>query len=220
MPMDLKMETSDLGVLRVRFKGKPFYKLVEHHLKKQSQTERIQGIQGTIAMLPHQAQGIAEDFIDRWNQHAYDQSFWQQDTASVFEEIVNDARAVLSEATIPFDDETLFNMFNIVVVSYAYSAYDQPKIREFLGIKFFSFPWFSMISLLYPLGAAIYMVTQEPARPMMIVGYGLVNLGFLLFGAGILKGTFRVLGLTKRWHVLAGGAIALLIGIFLSKIEA
>jgi hypothetical protein len=218
--MDSKMEKSDLEVLRVSFKGKPLYKLVEHHLKRQSQTERIQGIQGTIAILPQQAQSIAEDFIDRWNPHAYDQSFWQKDAASIFEEIVDDARTVFSEAGVPFDDETLFNMFNIIMVSYAYSAYDQPKIREFLGIKSFSFPWLSMISLLYPLGAAIYMVTQTPTRPTMIVGYGLVNLGFLLFGAGILKGTFRVLGLTKRWHVLAGGAIALLIGTFLSNMEA
>jgi hypothetical protein len=218
--MDSKMEKSDLEVLRVSFKGKPLYKLVEHHLKRQSQTERIQGIQGTIAILPQQAQSIAEDFIDRWNLHAYDQSFWQKDAASIFEEIVDDARTVLSEAGVPFDDETLFNMFNVIMVSYAYSAYDQPKIREFLGIKSFSFPWLSMISLLYPLGAAIYMVTQTPTRPTMIVGYGLVNLGFLFFGAGILKGTFRVLGLTKRWHVLAGGAIALLIGTFLLNMEA
>jgi hypothetical protein len=218
--MDSKMEKNDLEVLRASFKGKPLCRLVEHHLKRQSQTERIQGIQGTIAMLPQQAQSVAEDFIDRWNLHAYDQSFWQKDAASVFEEIVDDARSVLSEAGLPLDDETLFNMFNIIMVNYAYSAYDQPKIREFLGIKSSSFPWLSMISLLYPLGAAIYIVTQTPARPTMIAGYGLVNLGFLLIGAGILKGTFRVLGLTKRWHVLAGGAIALLIGIFLSKIEA
>jgi hypothetical protein len=216
--MDSRMEKDGLEVIRVSFKGKPLCKLVEHHLKKQSQSERIQGIQGTIALLPQQAQGIAEGFVDRWNLRAYDQSFWQKDAASVFEEIVDDARTVLSEACVPLDDETLFNMFNIVVVSYAYSAYDQPKIREFLGIKPFSFPWLSMIFLLYPLGAAIYMVTQTPLEPRIIVGYGLVNLGFLLFGAGILTGTFRVLGLRKRWHVLAGGAIALLIGTFLSKV--
>jgi hypothetical protein len=218
--MDSKMEKSNLEVLRVGFKGKPLYKLIEHHLKRQSQTERIQGIQGTIAVLPQQAQSIAEDFIDRWNLRAHDQSFWQKDAASVFEEIVDDARSVLSEAGLPLGDETLFNMFNIIMVSYAYSAYDQPKIREFLGIKSFSFPWLSMISLLYPLGAAIYMVTRTPTRPTMIVGYGLINLGFLLFGAGILQGTFRVLGLTKRWHVLVGGAIALLTGTFLSIMEA
>jgi hypothetical protein len=54
----------------------------------------------------------------------------------------------------------------------------------------------------------------------MIVGYGLANLGYLLIGAGIVKGTFKILRLMKRWHVLVAGAIAFLIGTFLSNIAA
>jgi hypothetical protein len=78
----------------------------------------------------------------------------------------------------------------------------------------------SAISLLYPIGAGVYIGTQTPASTPMMVGYCLANLGYLLIGAGIMKGTFRVFGLKKRWHVLAAGAIAFLIGTLLSNIGA
>jgi len=171
-------------------------------------------------MLPEEARGLVEGFIDRWNLRAYDRAFWQTDTASVFDEITEDAKNVFSDIGLAFDDDMLFNMFNIVVLSYAYSAYDQSKMREFMGIKLSTFPWVSAISLLYPIGAAIYIAMQTPARPPMILGYGLANLGYLLVGAGVFKGTFRILGLKKRWHVLVAGTIAFLIGTFLSNIAA
>ncbi len=89
---------------------------------------------GTMGMLPESAHQIAIDFIDRWNQRVYEQSFWTKDTSEVFVEIIEDARLVLSSAGIPSDDEALFNMFQIVVLSYAYSASDQRKMRKFIGI--------------------------------------------------------------------------------------
>jgi len=89
-----------------------------------------------------------------------------------------------------------------------------------MRIKASIFPWVSAIFLLYPIGAAVYIATQTPARPPMIVGYGFANLGYLLVGAGIFKGTFKIFGLKKRWYVLVAGAIAFLIGTFLSNIDA
>ncbi|MBT9149783.1 MAG: hypothetical protein AAGB97_00100 [Dehalococcoidia bacterium] len=68
-------------------------------------------------MLPEKAKPLVEPFIDRWNARAYEKDFWQMDTAIVFDEIIGDARSVLSESGIAFDDETLFNMFNIIVLS-------------------------------------------------------------------------------------------------------
>jgi hypothetical protein len=93
-------------------------------------------------------------------------------------------------------------------------------MREFMGVKGSIFPWVSAISLLYPIGAGVYIATQTPARPPMIVGCGLANLGYLLIGAGIFKGTFRIFGLRRRWQVLVAGTIAFLIGTFLSNIGA
>ena len=218
--MDRKPQSVNLSELRAGFKGKSFSQLIDHHLNRQSQDQRIQGINGTIAMLPEQARGLVEAFIDRWNLRAYDQVFWHTDTASVFDEITLDAKNVLSETGLQADDEMLFNMFNIIALSYAYSAYDQPKIRQFMGIKASVSPWVSAISLLYPIGAGIYIATQTPASMAMIVGYCLANLGYLLIGAGIIKGTFRIFGLKKRWQVIVAGALAFLVGTFLSNIGA
>ena len=71
------------------------------------------------------------------------------------------------------------------------------------------FPWVSAIALLYPIAAMIFLTVRTPASSIMIAGYGLANLGYLLFAAGILAGTFRVLGLKKRWHVLALAIVCL-----------
>jgi len=124
----------DLPELRAQFAGTRFCELVQHHLRRQTQRERIQGVQGTIALLPATERGLAEEFIDRWNVRTNDRDFWQRDTADVFDEVVADARSVLRPFGLETDDEAAFNLFNIIVLNYAYGAYDQPRMREFMGI--------------------------------------------------------------------------------------
>jgi len=129
-----KMEKIDLAKLKVGFQEKPFNQLVKHHLKKQNTRQLFEGALGTKAMLPASAQPLCEGFIDRWNERVYDREFWHLDTAQVFSNIIEDARLLLETAGVLTDDETLFNMFQIVVLSYAYSASDQPNMRKFIGI--------------------------------------------------------------------------------------
>ena len=59
----------------------------------------------------------------------------------------------------------------------------------------------STISLLYPIVAMIYIATKIPEVPV-ILGYGLSQLGFVMFFAGVYKGTFLVFNLDKRLQVL------------------
>lgn len=80
-------------------------------------------------------------------------------------------------------------------------------------------PVVSAISLLYPLAAAIY-IARTPASSTQIVGYALAQLSYVLFAAGVLRGTFGVFGLKKRGHVLACGAVVFLIGVALSNVGA
>lgn len=214
----MDIQKINLEKIRQGFHGKPFWKLVKHHLDRQKKDTRILGIQGTVEMLPEEARPLAEPFIDRWNERAYEKDFWQMDTAIVFDEIIDDARSVLFESGIQFDDETLFNMFNIIVLSYAYSAYDQPKMKEFIGIRYSKFPWLSAISLFYPVLATFYISTRTPASLPMVIGYGLANLGYVMFAAGIFAGTFRIFGLTKRWQVFVGAIVAFLFGTILSNV--
>ena len=216
----MNIERINLEEVRKGFQGRPLSKLVEHHLGRQKQDKRVLGIQGTVEMLPKQAKALVEPFIDRWNNRAYEKDFWQMDTAEVFNEIIEDARSILSESGIPFDDETLFNMFNIIVLTYAYSAYDQPKMRKFIGVRFSKFPWISAISLLYPVSAVLYVSASTPASFPMVIGYGLANLGYVMFAAGVFGGTYRIFGITKRWQVFVGAFIAFLVGTALSNMGA
>jgi len=212
------MQKINLEELRQGFQGKPFCELIKHHLDHQKQDTRIFGIQGTAEMLPKEARPLVEPFINRWHDRAYEKDFWQMDTAIVFDEIIDDARRVLSESGIQFNDETLFNMFNIIVLSYAYSAHDQPKMREFIGIRSSKFPWMSAISLFYPVLATFYISTRTPASLPIVIGYGLANLGYVMFAAGIFAGTFRIFGLTKRWQVFVSAIVAFLVGTILSNV--
>jgi len=93
-------------------------------------------------------------------------------------------------------------------------------MRAFMRIGGTGFPWPSALALLYPVTATIYIATWTPAGPAMVVGYGLANLGYLLFGAGIWAGTFRILGLRKRWQVLASAVVSFVLGTVLSNVGA
>jgi hypothetical protein len=81
------------------------------------------------------------------------------------------------------------------------------------------FPWVSALSLLYPIAVTIYIATRTPATPAMVLGYGVANLAYLLFTAGIFAGRFGVFGLRNRWQVFALGFICFLLGTYLSNIS-
>lgn len=82
------------------------------------------------------------------------------------------------------------------------------------------FPWFSALSLLYPITAMAYIATWTPATPTIVVGYGAANFAYLLLVAGIFTGTFRVFGLRKRWQVFALAVGCFVLGTYLSNISA
>ena len=91
-------------------------------------------------------------------------------------------------------------------------------MREFMGILGGSFPWPSALGLLYPITAIVYVGTATPAGAAMVVGYGIANLGYLLFVAGVFGGTFQILGLNNRWQVFAAAVAAFLLGTLLSNV--
>lgn len=214
------MKAVNLCLLREQYRGTRFCQLVQHHLRRQSQNQRIQGLKGLVAMLPESARGLVEEFIDRWNCRIYEHDFWQQDTAAAFDEILDDARNHLKPLGLAADDEAAFGLFNIIVMNYAYSAYDQPKMREFMGITGAGFPWPSALALLYPIAAVSYMAMATPAKPTMVMGYGFANLGYLLFAAGVWPGRFRILGLSTRRRVLGVALLSIVAGVVLSNIRS
>ena len=69
----------------------------------------------------------------------------------------------------------------------------------------------STISLLYPIVAMIYTATKIPEVPV-ILGYGLSQLGYVMFFAGVYKGTFLVFNLDKRRQILSVAIILIVSG--------
>lgn len=129
------MQPIDMNQFRTGVKGKPYKALIQHHLKKQNDNDRNLGILGTIEMIPLEIHQALEDYIDRWNLRGYDKHFWITDCADVFDEMIQDARAVLQYSGMPEEDEILFNFFQVVTLNFASMASEQPKLRKFAGIK-------------------------------------------------------------------------------------
>ena len=69
----------------------------------------------------------------------------------------------------------------------------------------------STISLLYPIVAMIYIATKIAEVPV-IFGYGLFQLGFVMFFAGVYKGTFLVFNLDKRLQVFVSAIVCVGMG--------
>lgn len=79
-------------------------------------------------------------------------------------------------------------------------------------------PWLSALSLCYPIFAALYIASHARASAPLVVGYGLANLGYLLFAAGIFAGHFYVFRLTERWQVLVLALVSFGLGTVLSNL--
>ncbi|MGH2350371.1 MAG: hypothetical protein ACRDI2_10490 [Chloroflexota bacterium] len=125
----------DLQQLRMGFAGRRFAELIQHHIRRQSTQQIAAGSIGTTDLLPTAAHALAEAFIDRLNARIYDGQFWRTDCAIVFDAMIVDGREVLTAAAVPTDDETLFHMFQLVTMSYALAAAEQPQMRKLMGIR-------------------------------------------------------------------------------------
>jgi hypothetical protein len=99
-------------------------------------------------------------------------------------------------------------------------AFEQKlRARHETGVPRQAFPWASTVSLLYPILATVSIALYRPAPPLIVaVGYGLANLGFLLLGAGVIAGQFRIFRLQRRLHVFLAAAAAFVVGTVLSNI--
>ncbi len=123
----------NLDALRNQFHGRKFGELVLHHLKSQSQNNIILGLQGTVNLLPVLFQkNEIEKLIDEFNEKAYTQSFWQNDCAETFSFIIKRSRESFLQIGLNPNEDDLFNVFNIIVLNFAYSASTQYKMKIFI----------------------------------------------------------------------------------------
>ena len=79
------------------------------------------------------------------------------------------------------------------------------------------YPWLSSLTMLYPIGA-METIANMGAPTLPTLAYGFANLGYLLFGAGILAGSFRALGFRYRGHTLIAAVAIWTVGTLLSNV--
>jgi hypothetical protein len=204
-----------LDQMREQLRGGPYALLIEHHLGQMDQEKRINAILGTREFLPAAVRPEAEGFIDRWNVRGCDVAFWTTDGGKVFDEILADARELVIRCGQEPDPGTLFHLFNLVTLNFAYTAEEEPESRAVMGIrKPLRFPVWSTLSVLAPVVHMLLRSTR-PVPLTDLLGVGISQLGYILLGAGILGRGFGIFGLKTRPQLFVVGAIVLLVGIVL-----
>jgi len=126
-------------------KAKPYKNLIEYHIRRHDTSALLQGCVATISLLPIEYQASMEDFIDHMNVYSSNKAFWNYSCYDVFNIIVLDAysyyrigkKSVYSlDDDIPQEDhEFLFNLFQTITLSFAYSASLNTEFRKFIDIK-------------------------------------------------------------------------------------
>lgn len=165
------MQPINLTEFRDGVRGRTYRQLVEHHLKNQVGDERMKAILGTVELLPKPVRPPAEELIDRWNARAYNADFWSRDCADVFDEIAADAEALFESNGLEADDEDVFNVFQVVTMSFAYSAEKEPRFREFAGIEGKTGGGWG---LPVAMGVGLILLMNVTDNPVLLIGAWLV----------------------------------------------
>lgn len=92
----------------------------------------IKDLNHSIHSLPKEIKPIIEGFIDKWNSSIKNRSYWLSDCAEIVIRIVDDAKNTLKKNKVPYNDDTLFEMLNIIILNYAYNAVYEKKMEKLI----------------------------------------------------------------------------------------
>jgi GYF domain 2 len=115
-----------------QLRGRRFGELVLFHVKRHSLSHITRAVFDTIALLPERLQARSEAWIDINNPYALREEFWRSDCSEIFLSIVQRASHFSSRAGIKADADTLLNLFQVVVLSFAYTAHKEPSSKAFI----------------------------------------------------------------------------------------
>ena len=127
------MSEINIESLATQFEGRKFGELVLYHIKNQSFEQIIKAMQGTIDSLPSNIQNEIESLLDNANLLAYKKEFWADDCGQILKFIVSAAQKELEEKGVIPTEDNLFDVFNLIVMNFAYSAYKDPKMKKFIN---------------------------------------------------------------------------------------
>jgi len=123
-----------------KFKGKQFGDFILNLINSQRKTiftpkSKVTeffnyAIAGNLRLVPSEAWPLLERFIDDWNSRVTIPSYWNRDCLQTFLEITKNAKYILTNNNIPFDDEILFRFFKAVILNHAHDAALQKKFER------------------------------------------------------------------------------------------
>jgi hypothetical protein len=122
----------DLEALQKQFRGRRFGELILHHRKVNDLETTIAAVHAVTAQLPPTAQPLVESWIDEMNPQSRSEQFWQQDCGEALAAITAAARAKLRSARVEPTTDDLFNMFQIVVLSFSYATHLSNRSKAFI----------------------------------------------------------------------------------------
>jgi hypothetical protein len=131
------MEKIDLNDLNKQFQGIYLKQLLTHHVRrfKKDKSAIYLGLYGTLNLLPSVIQDKAYDFIDKYNDPMIRNTLINSETPAVLTEIIDDVKTTFKKYSKYLDEETFFNIFQIVILSYAYSEADKKSQNKIFLAK-------------------------------------------------------------------------------------
>jgi hypothetical protein len=127
------VENINIEEMAKQFEGKKFGELVLIHIKQQPFEHLLAALQGTSEGLPSSIQSEVTELIDNANSLARKKEFWADDCGAIFRFITSRANKELQDKGIKPTDSELFDIFNIIVMNYAYSAKKDPRMKKFIN---------------------------------------------------------------------------------------
>src|SRR5438552_1197690 len=121
-----------LDELRKQFAGAKFGELILHHYRKSDNQLIVKSLLGTQDLLPEAAQQAVEEWIDQFGPESRTLEFWTRDCGEAFAVICGAAKTRLSGLGVNATEEDLFNMFQVVVLSFGYSCHQHQSSRMFI----------------------------------------------------------------------------------------
>jgi len=118
--------------LAEQFEGRKFGELVLYHMNEQPFEQIVAAMQGTMEGLPAQVRNEIEGLIDNTNLLAFKKEFWADNCGKILRFITSMVEKELQEKGVHPSEDNLFDVFNIIVMNFAYSAYKDQRMKKFI----------------------------------------------------------------------------------------
>jgi len=126
------MTDVSIDQLAKQFEGKKFGELVLHHMDEQPFEQIVSALMGMMKGLPDQVREEIEGLIDNVNSLATKKDFWGDDCGAILKFIIFMSEKELREKGVQSSEAVLFDVFNIIVLNFAYAANKEPKLKKFI----------------------------------------------------------------------------------------